>query len=196
MGTFERARRIVQANLNHLLDTTSPERELTEAVLKIGRVRGELRSALAALSRQKTYLARRRRESGAAVAKWQARAELAVRHGKDDLAREALHRRREEASAHDRAVDELKQTLENMRSVRASLAALNTKLDRARRLRASLATRGVVVPSSSSTNVGLLEAAALAELSVDPLEERFRDLERRDLDRELEQMKRQLGSGS
>lgn len=193
MGVFERAKRIAQANLNHLLTSGEPEQELRKTILDIERVRSELRAALVALGRQKVYLTRQLREHKSEADKWQARAGLAVRTDSDELARRALERRRKSIAAHDAAVEELKQTVSNIRSTQSSLRALSHKLEAARHMKL-VVTAGL--PSSDRfdrDDTTLFHAVAWTELGTDPLEDEFRELEKRDLDRELEQLRQKLG---
>jgi phage shock protein A len=104
MGLFDRMSRVASANFNALLaKLEDPKKEIEQTIremeqqLKLGRQ--EIVSAVASeeLSRKKVA------ELDADIERWSGRAELAVKHGDDDLAREALRQKRRVTSERDRA---------------------------------------------------------------------------------------------
>jgi phage shock protein A len=104
MGLLDRMSRVASANFNSLLsklDDPKKEIELTvremEEQLRLGR--GEIIQAVASEKQARKKVD----ELDAEVARWEKRAELAVQHGDDDLAREALRHRRRVATERDLA---------------------------------------------------------------------------------------------
>jgi phage shock protein A len=104
MGLFDRVSRVASANFNALLSKLEdPKKEIDQTIREmegeVRRARQEIVEAVAAeeLARKKVA------ELDAAAEKWASRAELAVRHGDDDLAREALRHKRRVAGERDRA---------------------------------------------------------------------------------------------
>jgi phage shock protein A len=95
MGIFERMGRVASANFNALLDATdSPEKSLD---LTLREMRDQLRAArrevvrsVAAEKQLKNSVAELERE----ISLWESRAELAVRRGDDQLAKDALAQKR------------------------------------------------------------------------------------------------------
>src|SRR5688572_33303057 len=95
MGIFERMGRIASANFNSLLDSAdSPEKSLD---LTLREMREQLRAARREVVRglaAEKQLRNKVADIGREVTRWESRAELAVRHGKDELARDALAQKR------------------------------------------------------------------------------------------------------
>lgn len=91
MGVFKRMRDIVGANVNSMLDKAEdPEklvrlmvREMEDAII-------EVKASTANLMAAKRKIARDQSRGEVLVSEWEAKAELAVSRGRDDLAREAL----------------------------------------------------------------------------------------------------------
>jgi phage shock protein A len=125
MGVFEQVGRNLEAALTRLLDAASdPAKDLDQVLeelrnqLQLGRK--ELVRGLAAERRLRDAVEKAKAE----VEKWETRAELAVRHGDDDLARRALQQKRrlsEEQARLQQAqlaqagvAHSLRSTLENM----------------------------------------------------------------------------------
>jgi len=135
MGIFERMGRVASANFNSLLDhADSPEKALD---LTLREMREQLRAARREVVRSlaaEKQLEKKVGDLAEDVARWESRAELAVRHGKDDLARDALaHKRR---LADERAsVDRLR--LEQQRNV----AEMKVEFERMERKMAEFAAR-------------------------------------------------------
>lgn len=104
MGLFDRVGRVASANFNALLSKLEdPKKEIDQTIREmeseVKKGRQEIVEAVAAeeLARKKVA------ELDAAAEKWASRAELAVRHGDDDLAREALRHKRRVTGERDRA---------------------------------------------------------------------------------------------
>lgn len=96
MGVFSRFLDIVNANINALLDKAEdPEKMIRLMIQEMEDTLIELKSSAAA---KMATLAKSKREYGEAeeeMKRWQARAELAVSKGREDLAREALLAKRQ-----------------------------------------------------------------------------------------------------
>ena len=96
MGVFSRFLDIVNANINALLDKAEdPEKMIRLMIQEMEDTLIELKSSAAA---KMATLAKSKREYGEAeeeMKRWQARAELAISKGREDLAREALLAKRQ-----------------------------------------------------------------------------------------------------
>jgi len=104
MGLFDRMSRVASANFNALLSKLEdPKKEIEHTIREMEQqvrlARQEIVSAVASedLARKKVE------ELDAEVERWSSRAELAVKHGDDDLAREALRHKRRVVGERDRA---------------------------------------------------------------------------------------------
>jgi len=103
MGVLERIESIIKANLNDLLGKTeNPEKILQQLILDMESELAEARDQVVAAIREEKRLRMLRIENENLAEKWQKKAVLAVQYGKDDLAREAILRKR---SAADLAAD-------------------------------------------------------------------------------------------
>jgi len=104
MGLFDRASRAVSANFNALLDRLEdPKKEIDLTVAEMEEhVRGARQEIVRAVASEK-QLSKKVDDLKSQLDKWERRAELAVKHGDDDLAREALRQRRRLATEVERA---------------------------------------------------------------------------------------------
>src|SRR6476646_10368150 len=96
MGIFDRVSRLLRANVNDALDNAEdPEKMLDQLIRDMTEELRGARGQVAAMIAQEKELASDKAESDRTAAEWQRRAELAVAQNKDDLAREALRRKRD-----------------------------------------------------------------------------------------------------
>ncbi len=96
MGIFDRISRLLRANVNDALDNAEdPEKMLDQLIRDMGAEIRQARGQVAAMIAQEKELAADKAEADRLSAEWQRRAELAVDQGKDELAREALRRKRD-----------------------------------------------------------------------------------------------------
>jgi phage shock protein A len=130
MGIFERVGRVASANFNALLDSAdSPEKSLD---LTLREMRDQLRMArrevvrgLAAEKQLRNKVSELERD----VSRWAGRAELAVRHGKDDLARDALAHKRRLAAEQQRTEALRVQQRQNALEMKAEFERMERKLE-------------------------------------------------------------------
>jgi len=104
MGIFDRMGRVISANFNALLDGAEDPKKSVELTLhemaeQIRAARQEVVRSVAAEKQLRNKVV----ELDAELDKWAKRAELAVKHGDDDLAREALLQKRRLTGERDRA---------------------------------------------------------------------------------------------
>jgi phage shock protein A len=128
MGVFEQVGRNVEAALTRLLDAASdPAKNLDQvleelrAQLQLGRK--ELVRGVAAERRLRDAVAKAKSE----VEKWGLRAELAVRHGDDELARRALQQKRRLADEQSRLELSHTQQAGIAHSLRTTLASMEQR---------------------------------------------------------------------
>lgn len=94
MGIFARTREILSANINAMLDKAEdPEKMVRFIVREMDDALLEVKGACAQAIANRRRVEREREQVEDRVDKWKERAELAVKKGREDLAREALRER-------------------------------------------------------------------------------------------------------
>ena len=95
MGFFDRLSRLLRANLNDLVSKAEdPVKILDQSVVDMQEDLVKLRQAVATAIASQKRLQNQAEQAEAQAGQWQQKAELAVRESRDDLAREALTRRK------------------------------------------------------------------------------------------------------
>jgi phage shock protein A len=224
MGFFQRIASLLKANLNDLISRAEdPERMLNQALEDMRKQLVEAKGRVATAIADEKRLSKQHETEAAKAAEWEKKAMAAVRAGRDDLAMEALAKKKEheavaiqyekQSSEQKAAVDELKK----------ALTGLNAKIDEANRKRNLLLARAkraqaqkAIAETLSATNdrsafetfdrmsdkVDKLEAEAEARLEVasissgshdDQLSERIRLLEAGPIDDDLLALKEKMG---
>jgi phage shock protein A len=149
MGIFDRMGKVIQSNLNALLEKTEDDRKLVDLNLDEmdEQVRAGQREVVQALGAEK-QLQKRAADLEADVERWDKRAELALKGGDEALAREALKQKR-------RASGEL-QAATRARTEQADLAArMKGDLERMRDKLAELRMkRGTLVARATQARSG------------------------------------------
>jgi phage shock protein A len=211
MGVLERIESIIKANLNDLLGKTeNPEKILQQLILDMESELAEARDQVVAAIREEKRLRMLRIENEKLAEKWQKKAMLAVQYGKDDLAREAILRKRSAAALAEDCEQESHLHAEVIASLKASLSALEAKIQEAkqrkdelivRKRRAKLdqllrqdiiADKKAVFDRIENKIMSLsAEAEALADTSNDEIASRQREEE---LEAELAKLKEKLRS--
>ena len=133
MALFDRLSRVVRANLNDLVSKAEdPEKVLDQAIIDMQedlvRLRQAVASAIATQQRTQQQYTNNQNESN----KWQQRAQLALSKGDENLAREALVRKK----SHQDTANTLKQQLDGqvgqVENLKKNLIALGSKISEAK----------------------------------------------------------------
>ena len=134
MGVLERIESIIKANLSDLLEKTrDPEKILGQLISDMESELADARSQMAAAIREGKRLRMLRIENEQLAEKWQKKAILAVQHSRDDLAREALVRKRSASALIEDYRRECSLHEEVLESLKSALRALEAKIQEARR---------------------------------------------------------------
>ena len=139
---FKRLNDVVSANLNDLLDRVEdPERMIKQIIREmeesIGNAKEGVIDALASEKRLNKELESHREQSN----DWRLRAEKALQAGNENLAREALSRKKEHAQiaeSLEKSWESARRTTERLKS---QLKSLELKLDEAKRKKGGLIAR-------------------------------------------------------
>ncbi|XP_066310432.1 membrane-associated protein VIPP1, chloroplastic [Miscanthus floridulus] len=217
---FDRLTRVVRSYANAVLSSfEDPEKILEQAVLEMNDDLTKMRQATAQVLASQKRLENKYKAAEQASADWYRRAQLALQKGDEDLAREALKRRKsyaDNASSLRSQLDQQKGVVENLISntkvLESKIAEAKQKKDtlKARAQSAKTATKvsemlGNVDTSSALSAFEKMEekvmamesqAEALGQLATDDLEGKFALLETSSVDDDLSQLKKELSGSS
>ncbi len=221
MGLFDRLSRVVRANVNDLVSKAEdPEKVLEQAVIDMQEDLVQLRQAVArAIATQKRTEQQYNKNQQEANT-WQQRAQLALSKGDENLAREALVRKKSFADTAGNLKLQLDQQTANVETLKRNLVALESKISEAKTKKDMLKARANAAKAnkqlqetlgnlSTSSAMGAFErmedkvmqieaeSQAVGELGGTGLEEQFAQLEASSgVDDELAAMKAQLSGTS
>ena len=220
MGLLDRVWRVIRANINTLISgAEDPEKVLEQTVTDMQNDLVKLRQAVAQAIATQKRTERQCSQAQSTADEWYRRAQLALQKGQENLAREALTRRKsyqETATAMKVQVGQQKQVMErlkqNMRQLEQKISEAKLKknmyIARARSAKASEKLNEILGTVNTGNalsafdrmeeKVMQLEAKseAIAELGTDSLEKQFASLEKgNDIEAELEAMKAEMLPG-
>ncbi|HEX8791098.1 MAG TPA: PspA/IM30 family protein [Polyangiaceae bacterium] len=222
MGIFSRLAQLIRSNLNDLISRSEdPEKMLNQVVLDMNNQLVEAKKQVAASIADEKRLAKQFEQEAANSAEWERRAMMALRAGNEELAKEALARKRE----HDELATTFKEQWTKQKTavdqLKKALRLLNDKIEEAKRKKNVLIARkkraeaqkaiqdtmsGLRDQSAFETfermsqKIDQIEAEAEAqgelaeEYSGDTLASQFQNLERtHSADEDLVALKRKMG---
>ena len=219
MGLLDRFSRLVRSNVNSLVNgAEDPEKVLQQAVVDMQSDLVSMRQAVAQAIATQKRTERQSEQAARTAQEWYSRAQMALQKGDDNTAREALTRRQTYAQTAQTLAaqisqqrDIVAQLKQNMMALESKIADARTKKDmyiaRARAAQSSVRLNDMIAGTKGSTaafeqmesRVLDLEAQAEVsrELSRDPLEERFANLESKgNVEAQLAEMKAKMIEGS
>ncbi len=133
MGIFTRFRDIINANINAILDTAEdPEKMIRLMISEMEDTLVEIKSSCAGVMANRKKVEREAAVVRARAKDWGEKADLAVRKGRDDLAREALIERRRYTRRITSVEEELKEFDVLIEKYKADIRQLEDKLRTAR----------------------------------------------------------------
>ena len=221
MGFFDRLSRLLRANLNDLVSKAEdPVKILDQSVADMQADLVKLRQAVAMAIASQKRLRNQADQAEGQVRTWYERAELALQKGEEDLAKEALTRRKGFQESSTALTNQLKGQEGQVETLKRSLVALEGKIAEARTKKDMLKARAQAAKAqqqlqSAVGNLGTnsamaafdrmedkvqaLEASsqAAAELAGADLESQFAALEGgNDVDDELSALRQRLEGGA
>ena len=221
MGLFDRVSRVVRSNLNAAVSSAEdPEKILEQALIDMQEDLIQLRQAVASAIASQKRIQQQHNQAQSEANNWQQRAQLALQKGDENLAREALSRKKVQAETAAALKAQLDQQASTVDTLKRNLIALEGKIAEAKtkkdmlRARASAAkaneqlqgTMGRLGTGSAMAAFERMEekvlqmearSQAASELAGADLESQFAALESgTDVDDELAAMKSQLLGGT
>ena len=222
MGFFGRLATLIKSNLNDLISKSEdPEKMLVQIIVDMNTQLVEAKKQVARAIADEKRLQKQFKNEVSVAAGWEKKAMMAIRAGDENLAKEALLRKKEHDSLAETWGDQWRKQKAATDQLKTALRALNNKIEEAKRKKNVLIARkrrAEAMKSIQETMSGLsdtsafetfdrmsskidqieAEAEAGAELaeeySGDILSDKFRNLEiTAGADEELEALKRKMG---
>jgi phage shock protein A len=220
MEFLARIMRIIRANINSLIGKAEdPEKILEQAVADMQEELVQMRQAVAQAIATQKRTERQASQAESNASEWQRRAQLALNKGDENLAREALVRKksyqetatglRNQLDQQNQVVDDLKKKL---RTLENKISEAKTKKDmyiaRARTAKASEQLNQMLNRNQTGSALEAFErmeeqvmelearSEAIEDMGGDQLEKQFSSLESSDVDDELAAMKAQISGRS
>ena len=164
MGFFSRLAQLLKSNLNDLISRSEdPEKMLNQIIIDMGQQLTEAKKQVAIAIADEKRLFKQYRRQASSAEQWEKKAMLAVKSGDDDLAKEALLRKKE----HDIHGLQLKEQWDKQRAVneqlKTALRALNAKIGEAKRKKNVLIARkrrAEAMKNIQETMSGMRDASA------------------------------------
>jgi len=142
MSIFSRLRTLVSSNVNDMISKAEkPEKMLNQLVIDMQAQLLESKRAVALAIADEKKLEREVANQESQAQEWERRAMLAVKSGKDDLAREALLRKQEFDSAAQEFRKQWEAQKDSVEKLKESLRELQNKIDEAQRKKNLLIAR-------------------------------------------------------
>jgi len=220
MGFFDRLSRLLRANLNDMVSKAEdPAKILDQSVTDMQADLVKLRTAVATAIAGQKRLQNQAEQAEAQSKAWYERAELALRKGEEELAREALSRRKtytETATALNAQISSQAGQVETLKksltALEGKIAEAKTKKDmlkaRAQAAQAQEQLQSAVSGLGTNTSMAAFEqmeekvlamearSQAAAELAGADLESQFAALQGSGVEDELEALKTRLSGGA
>ncbi|NEP83935.1 MAG: PspA/IM30 family protein [Okeania sp. SIO3C4] len=222
MGLFDRIGRLVRANVNDMVSKAEdPEKVLEQSIIDMQEDLVQLRQAVASAIATQKRSQQQYNQAQSQANQWYSRAQLALQKGDENLAKEALQRKKTYSETADTVKVSLDSQTSQVENLKRNLTALEGKISEAKAKKDMLKARMTAAKTQEQLNntMGSLNTSgamaafdrmeekvlqmearsqATAELAGGSgLEEDFRKLEASsDVDDELAAMKAQLSGGS
>ncbi|WP_375502663.1 PspA/IM30 family protein [uncultured Nostoc sp.] len=217
MGLFDRIKRVVSSNLNDLVNKAEdPEKMLEQAILEMQEDLVQLRQGVAQAIASQKRSEKQYNDAQNEINKWQRNAQLALQKGDENLARQALERKKTYTDTSAALKASLDTQSTQVETLKRNLIQLESKISEAKTKKEMLKARittakaqeqlqGMVRGMNTSSAMAAFErmeekvlmqesrAQALGELAGADLETQFAQLEGgSDVDDELAALKAQM----
>lgn len=221
MGLFDRVSRVFRANINDLVSKAEdPEKVLEQAVIDMQEDLVQMRQAVARSIATQKRTEQQYNKNNSEAANWQQRAQLALGKGDENLAREALVRKKSFSDTAASLKTQLDMQTNQVSTMKRNLIALESKISEAKTKKDMLKSRASAAKANkqlqeSMNNLGTssamgafermeekvmqieAESETAAELGGTGIEAQFAELEAgTGVDDELAAMKAQISGTS
>ena len=134
MGIFSKLSTLIRSNLNDLIARAeNPEKMLNQIIIDMREQLAKAKQEVAIAIADERKLKAQAEEEAKQSQDWERRAMLAVREGRDDLARQALLRQQEYGERAQTLYETWQRQAEETERLKESLRQLNAKIEEARR---------------------------------------------------------------
>ncbi|KAE8076593.1 hypothetical protein FH972_015230 [Carpinus fangiana] len=220
MNLFDRFARVVKSYANAVISSfEDPEKILEQTVLEMNDDLTKMRQATAQVLASQKQLENKYKAAQQASEDWYRKAQFALQKGEEDLAREALKRRKSYADNANALRAQLDQQKTVVESLVSNTRLLESKIQEARSKKDTLKARAQSAKTSSKVSEMLgnvntsnalsafekmeekvmameSQAEALGQLTTDDLEGKFALLEGSSVDDDLADLKKELSGSS
>src|SRR5579859_7747231 len=142
MGIFSRLAQLIRSNLNDLISRSEdPEKMLNQVVLDMSNQLTEAKKQVAASIADEKRLAKQLEQEMANATEWERRAMMALRAGNEELAKEALARKKEHDQLALTYKDQWTKQKAAVEQLKKALRMLNDKIEEAKRKKNVLIAR-------------------------------------------------------
>ncbi|MDI1436691.1 MULTISPECIES: PspA/IM30 family protein [Polyangium] len=142
MGIFARLATLIKSNLNDLISRSEdPEKMLNQVVIDMSNQLIEAKKQVAVSIADEKRLAKQAEQEAANAAEWERRAMLAIKAGDDNLAKEALARKKEHDQLAASYKDQWQKQKQAVEQLKTALRLLNNKIEEAKRKKNVLIAR-------------------------------------------------------
>jgi len=142
MGIFSRLAQLIKSNINDLISKSEdPEKMLNQVVLDMNNQLVEAKKQVAASIADEKRLAKQAEAELANSAEWERRAMMALRAGNEELAKEALNRKKEHDTLAQTFKDQWQKQKAAVERLKQALRMLNDKIEEAKRKKNVLIAR-------------------------------------------------------
>jgi phage shock protein A len=142
MGIFSRLAQLIKSNLNDLISKSEdPEKMLNQVVLEMSNQLIEAKKQVASSIADEKRLAKQLEQEQANAAEWERRAMMALRAGNEELAKEALARKKEHDQLAATYQDQWTKQKNAVDQLKRALRMLNDKIEEAKRKKNVLIAR-------------------------------------------------------
>lgn len=142
MGIFSRLAQLIKSNINDLISKSEdPEKMLNQVVLDMNNQLVEAKKQVASSIADEKRLAKQAEQEQANAAEWERRAMMALRAGNEELAREALARKKEHDTLAETFKTQWQKQKDAVDKLKTALRMLNDKIEEAKRKKNVLVAR-------------------------------------------------------
>lgn len=153
MNLFDRFFRVVRANLNQAVSgMEDPEKVLNQTVTDMQNDLVKVRQAYAEVSATQKRIERQREQAMSTSNEWRKRAQLALQKGEEDLAREALTRKKAADEQEASFTSQLQGMKANTEKLFASMQQLEGKISEAKSKKDQYVARARTAKTSQKVN--------------------------------------------